>query len=98
MTLYRYTDNSPADEPCLEAYTVLSETPKGFWIEYHRNPSGKKFVLREPGNNFAHQTTSQAMENYAQRKRWQIKILSRRLKYAGLALAEAERRLRGFKL
>jgi len=46
-------------EVYLYKYRILSETPKGFWIEYP-NFKGKRFVLNEARKKYAHLTIEAA--------------------------------------
>lgn len=71
----------------LNYYKVLKRTPKGAWIEYWKNPNGKKFVNLTARKKFACDNEEDAKESFIARKNRQIKILKSQLKNAREALA-----------
>lgn len=89
MELYRYERRS-ADyfQPriSLEEFEVLSETPKGYWINiYHffnDRKMGMKWVSKTGKKRFAYPTKEEALESFRARTSRCIKILTARLEDA----------------
>jgi hypothetical protein len=62
---------------------VISETPKGVWLDY---AGGKKFVRAAARKQFACPTLEEAKISFRARKRRQIRILKAQLRRAERAL------------
>jgi hypothetical protein len=60
----------------IEAFVILSHTPKGFWIKLPKafQPSGKRFVLTAANKRYALPTVAEAVESYIARKERQARI------------------------
>ncbi len=94
MILYRYDERDygegchPAVRIQLYEYSVVRETPKGYWI---RIPYyfGKKWVSNYTKKRFAYPSTEEAMLSFKARKRRQVAILEYKLSRASMALALA---------
>lgn len=71
----------------LEAYTIISHTPKGFWIRYFLR---RRFVLNTARKRFACLTIEDARESYIARKKAQARIYKARLHIAEKILAHVE--------
>ena len=92
QTLYRY-DTTRWDDRIkivLRTFSVLSETPRGYWF-YSQDcrHHGKKFVLKDAKKRYCYPTKEAAMTSFKRRKLMQIKILNRQLSTAKQALAMA---------
>ena len=68
MTLYRYERHNLEFGDCkiqLYEYTVVKETPNGFWIHQFNSPNFKKFILKgSDGKRFAYETKEAALNNF----------------------------------
>ena len=78
-----YTDVDSEVRPCgryveikLETFTVISYTPKGFWI---KAPTGKKFINHSWGKKHAHLNLAEARHAFKIRKGRQQSILKEQL-------------------
>lgn len=96
LYLFRYTDNYA--QAFLHRYSIIEQTPKGFWIEHDRcglQPLDKKWVgSSEHGTHFAYSTKHAALYSYMRRKRRQVRILVNQLSVARERLEWAEGELR----
>ena len=80
----------------LREYTVLKETPQGFWISFWgRNLFGsdKKWVSKNSLKRFAYPDKTEALCSFMHRKSRQIKIYEARLNRARKAMKTAEQML-----
>jgi len=100
--LFRYEDPVLCgQQPDLIPWKVTKLTPCGCWIEYVSflgpGPTRWMSLSRRP---YARRTTQGAMVSYRERKRWQVRILERKLQQArhnfGLAGGAVNRTLEGF--
>lgn len=69
---------------------VLKVTPKGVWLDTR---FGDRFVRLNANKRYACPTKAEALESFIQRKRRQIRILSRQLEDAEIAIQLAKREL-----
>jgi hypothetical protein len=67
----------------LHQYPVLSETPKGVWLDVF---GCKRFVRADARKKYASPTQEEALESFHARKRRQVQILSAQLARAQAAL------------
>lgn len=77
MELYRYvTAYNAASEmyPSLRTFSIIKETPKGYWIEN----TGRKWVPKEGKNLFAFSSKADALDNFIARKIKELSILATR--------------------
>jgi len=79
----------------LEEYSLVKETPKGYWIGmyfnlYYGEPFWKKWIPKESKKRFAYPTEEEALENYIKRTEKRMKILNGQIWDCkrGLELAE----------
>ena len=72
-------------------YKVIKHTPKGVWIE--ENWVHKRFILNDSRKKWAYATKEEAARSFFRRKKSQVKLLSRQLQQAELALVGAEKLL-----
>jgi hypothetical protein len=77
--LYRFIDSYTVyqNEPVLEKFPILKETPCAFWID--RSYNEPKLVYKNSNRGFAKQTIEDAMVSYYQRKLRQLSILKNHL-------------------
>ena len=85
--MYKFNDSSDGNY-CLSKYKVLRETPKGFYIAQMFSP--KKWVSAHSKNGFAFQTEKEALNNYIERKKYQVCILTNKLEEAKYRLNKAQ--------
>jgi hypothetical protein len=104
--LYRYEDylyapmldetDTPISKPgvriVLRTFPITKKTQQGAWIDLFEGLPGEtpKFVLLTAKKKFACKTKEDALESFIRRKESQIKILSRQLTTARVALGKAE--------
>lgn len=89
-----YTDVDSEVRPCgryveikLETYTVLSYTPKGYWI---KTSKGKQFINHSWGKKHAHLNLAEARHAFKIRKRQQQRILKEQLERISQVLEAIE--------
>jgi hypothetical protein len=75
----------------LEMYTIIKETPKGFWIQSlqdsgNHNIFEKKFVLSNSKKAFAYTIEEKALLNFIHRKNKYIEILNKKIHICDEAL------------
>lgn len=70
----------------LNKYAVLSQTPKGLWID---GPEGRKFISTVSRKQFACLSKEDAIISFISRKKRHISILEAQLKSARVALTIA---------
>lgn len=76
--LYRYADGGgPKPYVWLEEYSIIRETPKGYWLQVHKPKL--KFVLKSGFKRFAHPTLEQAKFAFIKRKQRQRRHLIEQL-------------------
>lgn len=68
----------------LEEYTILSYTPKGYWILIWGEE--KKFILKDSLRGFAKLTKEEAFKSFQARKRRQIKLCQNAIEMAKKSL------------
>lgn len=93
VTLYRYIDGPDGYggfRLWLYAFSVLGETPCGYWFYDGHFDHRKRFVLKASRKRFAHSTVPAALESFKRRKRAQIRILGHQLDRARIALSLAD--------
>jgi hypothetical protein len=88
MELYRYVDYRDETDIVVELlnFTVVKETPCGYWINVHTKKRKQKWVAKEGKKRFAYFTKKLALENFIARKKRQIRILQFNLSNAREAL------------
>ena len=98
MNFYRYQDsNTSAGVHVYEyKYSLVKETPKGYWITYYTNAGYTPEEIKKWGHSlhwisktakkkYAYESRERAWTNYQLRKLRQIKILEARLANARAA-------------
>lgn len=68
-------------------FDVVKETPRGVWLEMYGT---KRFCLKNARKRYACPTQVEAKESFIARKKRQIKILTKQLEHAKLALEMIE--------
>jgi hypothetical protein len=63
-------------------FSVIKETPGGYWIKVLGARNNKKWVSKYARKRFAYPTEKEAFTSYRARKRRQIEILEARLEQA----------------
>ena len=87
-------------EILLKKYKVLSETPKGVWVQddrffiEDRNSVPRRWVRRDARKRFACPTIEEAMESFIARKQRQAGIYEARVRFAKYTIYEAMKRYR----
>lgn len=71
-------------------YRVLSETPKGVWLETWTRADGKRFVLRSARKRWACPTLEEAIDSWRARKQRQLRLLERQASHVRQCLALQE--------
>jgi hypothetical protein len=86
--LYRFVDSYTVyqNEPVLEKFPILKETPCAFWID--RSYNEPKLVYKNSTRGFAKQTIEDAMESYYRRKLRQRLILKSQLSNVEIILGD----------
>jgi len=92
MIFFRYVGATTykayfARELKLLQYNLISETPKGYWIE---NGYKKRWVSKTATKRFAYPTKEEAMQSFIARKKSQINILRAQMNEAEVLLYMAE--------
>lgn len=91
MKFYRYTFIVIGIEVqdirlLLNEFTLLRETPKGYWISRNGLEYNRRWIPKESKKRFAYPTKEEAMINFMKRTERHIDLLRWRLKYAKDAL------------
>ena len=103
--LYRYEDHiysggiDEADRPIpgktevvLREFSVVRWTPKGVWIRTpDLPPDNEKFVLLTARKKFACPTKEEALQSFIERKKSQVRILTKQLEKAKIAQHKGEK-------
>ena len=106
MKLYKYTFRAIFDcegqfshtELELLEYSVLKETPCGYWIEHYGSAKFKKWVSKRGKNLFAYADKKDALNNFIHRKSRQIGLIKFNLKRIKEAKAIAEKLMKDFEI
>lgn len=104
MNMYRYEDMSTEHGVKLWewVFTVIKETPCGYWITGYDNSFGvnyrSRWVSKTSRKRFAYPTRKEALVGLKARKIRQIEILSGHLEQAQQALDIAEYKLEGISM
>ncbi len=92
MTLYRFSDSSWSESPAyLDIYTVVGETPCGYYIEDPYSAREKRWVSKTTRKRWAYPTKEEAWVSYVSRKKRQVLILTGQLDTAKYRLAKTEK-------
>lgn len=80
-----------------DEFAVLSETDKGYWIEYPLNPSGKKWVSKTSRKRFAHDTVEGSLDSYIHRAKRANSIMRARIYENEKCITAAREELANYK-
>ncbi len=97
MTFYRYKDvlTSSGTMVYLYEYSLVKETPCGYWISFHFGLSeNQRWISKKSRKKFAYPSKAEALNSFGRRKYRQIKILENQLSRAKAAYANYERMVR----
>lgn len=81
-------DNNSNVRVRLKEFTVLKETPKGYWID--TGNKSKKWVGKDSKSPFAVLSIEQALENFVLRQQRSIRIMQHQIEFAKLGIACAK--------
>lgn len=104
-TFYRYEDllegwnylfNIPKVKIVEYTYSLIKETPKGYWITnnsllFKNINFGKRWISKTAKKRYAYPTKEEAINGFIARKNRQVTILSRKLEQAKQALNETKK-------
>lgn len=77
----------------LRALEVISETPKGVWVQDSHRPfgsDGRRWIKKDANKRYACPTIEEAVESFEARKLRQIKILQAQARRAQVALDKSK--------
>lgn len=77
----------------LRKYDIVKTTPKGVWVKYWGNQSGKKFILLKARKQFACVTEEEARKSFLARKARQLGIYHARIRNIEEAIRKVSRDL-----
>src|SRR6478609_5954370 len=93
MKFYRYEKMAGSDKLTLTEFSLVKETPKGYWIcQGHPNMlhSFHKWVSKTGKKRHAYPTKEEALNNLIKRTELRIKILSNQLTASKMLLKDAQ--------